>query len=57
LIFIFLSYFASGKLLSLKIWYLIYSSTIEDIAHWLIEFEIPYSWSVSGTSQILDILK
>jgi len=46
LIFVFPSYQASGKLVSLEtLWYLIYGSTIEDIAYWVIGLEIPYSWA------------
>ena len=46
LIFVFPSYLASGKLASLEtLWYLIYGSTIEDIAYWVIGLEVPYSWA------------
>ena len=46
LIFVYPSYLASGKLISLEtLWYLIYGSTIEDIAYWVIGLEIPYSWA------------
>jgi len=46
LIFVFPSYLASGKLISLEtLWYLIYGSTIEDIAYWVIGLEVPYSWA------------
>jgi len=46
LLFVYPSYLASGKLLSLEtLWYLIYGSTVEDIAYWLIALEVPYSWA------------
>jgi len=45
LIFMYPSYFSSGKLLSLEtVWYLVYGSLIEDISYWVIGLGIPFSW-------------
>ena len=46
LLFLYPSYLASGKLLSLEtLWYLIYGSIAEDVTYWLIGLEVPYSWA------------